>query len=228
MAQTLHVAALAGLVGPGYARRDAQLRRSASVDPAELGETPAGLEAALATAARTDVCPWSHLDTSWFERRWAMGESDAVLAQSMALASELDTLELPGLVSPGTGVQASAAVGARPVATSAPPMVVAAPKTCSRAIAVAVVGERLRAEIPAGSLDLEDHRWMAEWVACTVIREVVGEAAFTEWVPGLMTHLVSEHRRAAAVEDQVRRIARAHLDQPPGEIERVAVGLGRR
>ncbi len=43
-----------------------------------------------------------------------------------------------------------------------------------------------------------------------------------------MKTLVGEFDRAATLEERVRRISSAVLDQPPGEIERIGVGIGRR
>lgn len=74
----------------------------------------------------------------------------------------------------------------------------------------------------------EDRRWMAEQVACVAIRRAVGEARFADWLPAVMAHLVADFEQPSAVEGRVRRIAEACLDQPPGEIERIGLGLGRR
>lgn len=228
IAQTLHVAALGGLISPGYARRDATLRRTAGVDSVELDGSTLDLPLALRDAAATGACPWASLDGPWFERRWAMGEEEATRAQSEALASALNAIVLPGLMPSDAMVQASVAAGARPLVVSSPGLVVATPDTTVQALVVAWIGAGLLNAMAAESLDPEDRRWMADQVACVVLRRTVGEAAFADWLPALMAHLVADFERPHAVEERVRRIARACLDQPPGEIERIALGLGRR
>jgi hypothetical protein len=228
VAQTLHVAAIAGLIGPGYAKRDAKLRRAAGVEPAAV-ETPAEeLHTVLAQAATTESSAWNAVDAEWFTRRWQLGEEGAVASQSHELISALEPLNISALLPAGARVQASTAVGGSPLAVPTPSLVIASSDCAPQAIAVCAIGAQLSSIVPLGSLRPEDHRWMIEMIACTAIRETVGELVFTDWVKPLMKYMVGEFKRSSIIEGRVRRIASACLDQPPGEIERIGVGLGRR
>jgi len=228
IAHTLHVASLTGVVSPGYARRDATLRRTAGVASFEPDDETMDLHVALKASAATGVCPWASIDEAWFEQRWSMGEADAARAHGEALANALNAIELPGLMPSAAAVQASGAAGARPLVVSDAHLVVAAPETPVQSIVVAWIGAQLNDAIKVETLAPEDRRWMAEQVACVVLRRVVGEAAFVDWLADALAHLVADFERASTVEERVRRIARACLDQPPGEIERIGLGLGRR
>ena len=130
VAQTLHVASLAGMVGPGYARRDATLRRGAGHAPAELGALEVPLRGALATALRDGQSPWDELDSAWFSQRWSMGEEAAVQTQSAALVASLEALALPEGLCPATQVQTSTALGAQLITAGA--LVVAGPSAPPR------------------------------------------------------------------------------------------------
>ena len=228
LAQTLHVAALTGQVGPGYAKRDAQLRRAAGVPEAELADISGGLVAALETSVTSGESPWAHIDARWFDTRWSMGEADAVGTQTKTLVERIDVSGLERLIPGETQLQATSAVGGRPLALAQPPLVLAAPDAPRGAVIVALIGAQISSALPPDALEVEDRRWMCEWIACTLIRRVVGETPFLDWLKPLVKHLVGEFESASKVEERVRRIARAVLDQPPGEIERIGVGLGRR
>jgi hypothetical protein len=228
IAQVLHVAAVTGLIGPGYAKRDAKLRRAAGVKPATAQLPDEALHVVLSQAASTGSSAWALVDIEWFNRRWQLGEEAAIAAQSRELVAALTPLGVHALLPTVPRVQASTAVGRRPIALTSPPLVIAAADCSPAAIAVSLIGAQLRGLVATESLSAEDRRWMADFMACTVIRELVGEVVFTDWVTPLMGHLVGEFERGSTIQDRVRRIALACLDQPPGEIERIGVGLGRR
>ena len=228
VAHTLHVAAMAGLIGPGYAKRDAKLRRAAGVEPASIEPPEGALRSVLSDALTTGETAWMALDESWFSRRWELGEADAVVRQGRERIEALEPLKLGALLAAESHLQVSTAVGAQPVALAAPALVVASVGCDPRTILVCALGAQMELLIDAPPLSPEDKRWMAEMMACTVIREYVGDVVFTDWVKPIMDYMVGEFARASAIEERVRQIARTCLDQPPGEVERIGVGLGRR
>ena len=228
VAHTLHVAAMAGLIGPGYAKRDAKLRRAAGVEPASV-EPPEGvLRTVLSDAFTTGETAWKAIDATWFSRRWDLGEEAAVAHQGRERIQALEPLKLGVLLAAEPHLQVSTAVGGQPVALAAPPLVVTSVDCSPRVIMVCALGAQMERLIGDSPLSPEDKRWMAEMMACTVIREYVGDVVFTDWVKPLMDYTVGEFARASAIEERVRQIARTCLDQPPGEVERIGVGLGRR
>ena len=228
VAHTLHVAALAGYWGAAYRRRDEKLRRAAGVGPYTPSVSVEELRVVLRQAAAQGLSAWEEHDRRWFDKRWSLGESRAASEHSQELVTELRNLGLNALFSNPVQVQSSAAIGASPVAIREPHFVAAAPQACAKAVLVATLGVSVLELLPPTTLSEDDRRWQAEFIACSLVRARLGEAAFSDWLGPLMTNLLGNFAKASSVEVRVRRIAEASLDQAPGEIERIGVGLGRR
>lgn len=95
-------------------------------------------------------------------------------------------------------------------------------------VAVAALAAQALVHFPITTLSIDELHWQAQFVAASRIRAHLGQLAFSDWLRPLMSHLLGSFERASSIEARVRRIAEATLDQPPGEVERIGVGLGRR
>ena len=227
VAHTLHVAALAGFFGPGYARRDASLRKSPLNKRAIAELKPESLTQALRSALQDGQSPWREHDTDWFLERWQLGEGAALHTQSNTLVEGLVTLDLNELFDTTIHVQASTAVGGSPLAISSPALVVAQPSSSVKAIVVVALGAQVETVMPSSPLSDEDRRWQSQFIAASMIRHHLGELCFTNWLKPLLAHFVGRFTHTSALIQRVETIANATLDQPPGEIERIGLGLAR-
>ena len=88
----------------------------------------------------------------------------------------------------------------------------------------------LSASLPEdrGPLSEETYDFWAMAQALTLIRHRLDEAQFKELIGPLSALWMPVGLRAHDIEQMVRAIAARHLDEPPGEIGRIAEGLARR
>ena len=228
IAQVLHVASIAGLNAPGYLRRDSKLRRAAGVKEVSLELDMKGLFAALTKAAEHGTSPWCRHDTQWFTQRWDLGEKSSLAEQGHALVAGLQSHQLEGLFTEPTKVQASTALGARPIALAHPKLIVAPPKCPSEVLIVSTLGAEIIHLLDEDDLELEERIWQSEMIAASLMRRHLGDIVFMDWLKPLMAHFLPEFERGAKIEERVRRIAEVSLDQPPGEVDRIALGFTRR
>lgn len=229
VAHGLHLVALTGpghALSPGYAREDAALRSSIRARPVriEAGEPPLDLADALAAREAPSA------DAAWFATRWEGGEAESMAAHAARLALEANGLPDGGLLPAGAiETLASPTLARAPVAITEPWRVVATPRTPAIALLLTVIGARLR--LALGDLDLEprDLDLLSPLLAAAALERAQAEPdALDPWLPDIVATWLPAPSDAGSFAAQVHRIARVALDQPPGEVDRIASGLATR
>lgn len=237
-AHATHLIALAGddpAVAPAYARGDARLRP----DPAERPALEPGALPALEAAIGGDAGP--PIDAAWFERRWRAGEADACLAAAERIAREAGDTAAGGLLDAvavrivvASPLRAETAIGIGDAGAPPPPcsLTVACGLETPGALAVlAAIAARLPDEPRLATVLDRDgvRRVRLHMAGCALALALGDDPAIEPILTRVAEVLLPPQHQGERTTDLVTRLARADLlDQPPGEIERLAKGLARR
>jgi hypothetical protein len=230
VAHALHALSLARPshdLASGYPREDARLRVA-------LGVAPASAIALGDVAATADALTLDHdlsADAAWFDTRWAAGEAEAMSSHADRLAHEANAVAHGGLLPADTAITtlASPTLGRAPVAVTAPWCVVANPRAPAFALVIATVAARLAPALPALDLERAEADLLRALLAAAALeRALGGEGSLEAWLPTIAATWLPAPSDAAAFAQSIHRIARRALDQPPGEVDRVATGLAAR
>jgi len=235
LAHGVHLLALADgshAVTPGYARNDARLRASIKARPPALDPTSLPSFAdLLAGAAPPD------LDVAWFDRRWdTVGERESATREAARVAREADETPLGALLG-GWTVQLAVATGLRAGAWPRPfdpesrvGAVATGPGTPGALAALAAVGARLPLDERVAALLPEDRDQVRLHCAGSVLALELGDGPeMTTLLEAVADALLPPQHQGRRVVEMIERVRAAGLlDQPPGEIERLAQGMARR
>lgn len=213
-------------LNPAYVKADRRLRRGGRAPrPYRIPGPPAvSVRSALHASAPPEI------DQDWFRLRWLAGEEAALLEHATRLAADANAVESRGLLpKEEVRIVASPAISRRGIAIADPWIVAIHPRAAGESVVLATLAERLGPALPELGLQAADARLLHLHVAGTALLAAGGEP---EEVPGWLVRaaedLLPAPAEAAVTVDRVARVARIALDQPPGEIERIASGLADR
>jgi hypothetical protein len=206
-----------------YVETDRRLRRSAGEKPPEPpGDGRATLADALTAEHRVR---W---DSPWFERRWTSGEDVAMGQAAERVVAEATLIADGGLLPGGWSLVATPVLARCAVACPRVQRVGIGPR-CDGILAVlTAVASRLPPDMDPEPLDPEERRLVRLHTAATaILRQVGDDEALRPSIAAAVRALLPRPGERDAYGARVRRIAERGLDQPPGEIERIADGLAR-
>ncbi|MEZ4265363.1 MAG: hypothetical protein R3F39_03205 [Myxococcota bacterium] len=227
IANALHVLALTRrhhALASGYAREDARLRSALRQPPARLAPDDAlrSPEDALAGALPTLG------DQAWFATRWAAGESEGMAAHAARLAEEANALPHGGLLPADATVLTlvSPALGRAPVSIASPWCAVASPRAPAIALVLSAVAAGLAPALPPLDLEPREAALLQAMLAASAIHIALAtDEALDPWLPTIAATWLPAPSDVGIFMATIHRIARQALDQPPGEVDRIASGL---
>jgi hypothetical protein len=206
-----------------YVETDGRLRRSAGEDPAE---PPSGGRATLADALTAEHrVRW---DTTWFDRRWTGGEDVAMGQAAERIVAEAVPISDGGLLGGEWALVATPVLAGSAVACPRAQRVGIGPR-CHGVLAVlTAVATQLPKAMTSEPLEAEDRRLVRlHTAASAILRRAGDDEALRPSIAAAVDSLLPRIGERDAFGVRVRRIAERCLDQPPGEIERIADGLAR-
>lgn len=168
-------------------------------------------------------------DQAWFDHRWMGGERDATRDHAKQLARDLEQLPV-GSLAPTTGITVLAALPLSGQAVAAgPPWSVVAGLRCTPPVAwLALLAARMAPTFSA--IDHYEDRILMGWHAAGAawLRAVGEDEILTPYLPDVVQALLPAPGEARPYAASIARLAASHLDQPPGEVTRIAQGLSSR
>ncbi|MGM0578954.1 MAG: hypothetical protein ACQEXJ_24745 [Myxococcota bacterium] len=229
VAHALHLMALAGAPGtsPAYAKLDRRARKGSRHARSTTPRTP---DASIRDALARREAPSE--DAGWFHLRWSRGEAEAMGSEARRLAAEAKDVPDAGLLPRATvEVLASTALRFIPFACSEPWRVALGHEAPGALAVLAVLAERMRPAVQVGGLDpLDEHLLRLHAAGTALARALGGVDPAAPWLHaasgGLLESLGSD--AGFAYDRWVQRVATTVLDQPPGEVERIAEGFANR
>lgn len=230
VAHALHLVALTrrhhGLAS-GYAREDARLRAAMGRPAARLSpiEGLSGPTDALAAALpETD-------DADWFATRWTSGEEEGMATHATRVAAEANAVPSGPLLGAEGPIltMASPALGRAPVAITSPWTAAVSPRAPGIALVLVAIAARLAPALGPLDLDARDADLLRALLAASALERVMGgEAALDPWLPLIAATWLPAPSDIGIFMATIHRIADRALDQPPGEVDRIAAGLAQR
>lgn len=202
-----------------YRKRDVDLRKRARAAKAPtLGARQFDLLEAMKSGSAPSV------DNAWFERRWGLGEESAVARASARISAEAEALGTFGL-DLGESAQVTASAAIRWAIASGPKVLVSMSSTGYHVL-VALVAGRCRGSLRLDDLSRFDRHVAELHVAASLLAGLDG---FADHVDPLLESvgrdLLPRTGSEAIQKEQLLRLAESVLDQPPGEVERIASGF---
>jgi len=232
VAHWLHLLALKGedtCVAKGYARRDARLRKSVGMPALASADFKPPYEdvAALLSATPTEA---PAQDREWFQKRWELGEKEAMDLEACAMVKALDELPQTHLLSTEPFyLLCSPALAQSAHAHHPPNKVLCGPETSALWVALQSFAALLGPDLPLEGLSKADRSWVAAHVTVGAWQIALGEeAALPVWAEVLTPYLLPSLERGEQTANKVHQIAEHVLDEPPGETFRIADGLAAR
>ena len=216
----------------GYAKRDKTLRRQHGTKPSATLE-PDSSEPEDLIHLLNQVLDGSGLaqisDETWFEVRWSLGEAEATEQLALRLCERAAEVVLHPPLTSSITVYASMAVGRHPLVSATGDWMVVGPDTSALGMWLYHDAAILKARLPESvKLSPLAINFWALGQAVTLIKHQLSEDAFKEITGRLGALWTPVSMSPAIIDGAVRAIAKAHLDQPPGEVGRIAEGLAKR
>ena len=222
LCQLAHTAALqesAPYALPAYRKRDRDLKRRAyfkgKIDP---------------TARDSDLMDQLHGtipppdDGGWFEKRWMLGEDEAVRETSERIAKDANELGTFGLnLLEQYELTASAAIRYSLASEST---ILVSMKGSAYHVLLAGIAAKARPLLALSDLSYFDRHVLELHVASTIL---IACNEFSEHVDQLLHHvgrdLLPQPGSEGIAQAQLQRLAETVLEQPHGEVERIASGM---
>lgn len=230
MAHALHLVALTrrhhGLAS-GYAREDVRLRAAMGLPAPHLSpiEGLVGPADALATAL-----PRAE-DAEWFATRWTAGEEEGMATHAARIAAEANAVPSGALLPVDASILtiASPTLSRAPVAITSPWVAAVSPRAPGIALVLVAIGARLAPALGPLDLDARDTDLLRALLAASALdRAIGGDEALDPWLPLIAATWLPAPSDVGIFMATIHRIASRALDQPPGEVDRIAEGLAHR
>jgi hypothetical protein len=230
IAHALHLVALTrrhyGLAA-GYAREDARLRtamRLPAAAPSPIDGLPGPADALAATRAHSE-------DADWFATRWTAGEQESMATHAARLAAEANAVPSGALLSADVEIAtvASPTLGRAPLAITSPWVCAASPRAPGIALVLVAIAAKLAPALVPLDLDARDADLLRALLAASALeRTMGGDEALDPWLPLIAATWLPAPSDVGVFMATIHRIASRALDQPPGEVDRIAAGLAQR
>lgn len=215
----------------GYPRRDVAAQglsgRKGTPSDALLEVAPSTIQRAL-TMGLDGGSPPEGAELDWFRYRWQMGDVKSMAIEARRVCEEAARWTQTGLLPdlPTVMVIPSPAVGAPGGATRTPCAVAVGPETCGAAAMVAVIAAALRKTVSGGDLRPADGDWLRRQIAASLLHDALeDDSERASLAAELAATLLPVRGEEQLIHQRIRRIAARLLDQPPGEVDRIAAGF---
>ena len=167
-------------------------------------------------------------DRQWFDLRWTAGEEEAMKEAAQRIAAEAAEIPHGGLLKDPWTVVASPVLAGTAVACAVVQRVGIGPRGHGVLAVLTAVAAKLGAALQVEQLEAAERRCLlVHCAASAVLTATDDDEALSSWIAQAVAALLPLPADRDAYSKMVRRIAAECLDQPPGEIERIADGLGR-
>ena len=222
LCQLAHTAALqesAPYALPAYRKRDRDLRKRAFF---KIKIEPSAFESDLVDQLHLTAAPPD--DGGWFEKRWALGEEKAVHEASERIAKEAEQLGTFGLnLLEQYEVTASAAIR---YSLASGPTILVTMQGSAYHVLLAGIAAKARPFLTLSDLSHFDRHVLELHIASTIL---IACKDFSEHVDPLLHHvgrdLLPQPGSEGIAQAQLQRLAETVLEQPHGEVERIASGM---
>ena len=169
-------------------------------------------------------------DRAWFERRWTSGERDVMEAHAKRVVEEASSVPMGPLGGEDSWeVFGAPVMGNCALAHGPARRIVVGPRCAGITLCLALVAEQLRPLLKLDALSHTQQEMVRLHVGGAALFEVQDEeTALDSWLPDLVEAILPRPSEQDAYQEDVVAVADLLLDQPPGEIERIAIGLSQR
>lgn len=209
-----------------YAREDRRMRSGLKVPPLRDADEPVADSIYEVLSGS-----WAlEADRSWFTRRWDGGEREAMEAHGRRVVEEAGEVTMGSLAAgaPWT-VYATPVLGNTAVAHGETRRLAVGPRCVGITACLALVAEQLRPVLTLDVLTPEQQDMVRTHTAGAALLAAQDlEGALDPWLPDLVEAILPRLSEQDDFQATLVAVAEALLDQPPGEIERIAIGLSQR
>lgn len=213
-----------------YAKDDRRMRTSLKQKSPQTPALDAWAGESVYELLSTSRTTPEETDHSWFQRRWGGGEREAMEAHVRRVVEEARLVPMGPLGSEDTWtVHASPVMGNTAVAHEPSRQIVVGPRCAGITLAISLVAEKLRPCLDLAGLSPTQQEMVRIHTAGAALLAIQDEeGALDAWLPELIEAILPRPTEKDAYGEDITIIAESLLDQPPGEIERIAVGLCQR